>query len=756
LTSVSATIHNFTIVLPLGPIPDGRGRCWWPMQPLSNTGSLEAVSRDTTPAPQLVQRLVLTVRKALALASSSGSLSKLVLGGFGQGAFLACHGVAALRAEGVVADALVIISGFLDVGVLRKAADTLPDAAMAPIHVFAAHGEDDQVLPELLVHKSISALRELTDVTVCDISLEMFFHEEEHIVGEGTVEAIIKWLESIMMPSSSSPPAEEDPFADRCLPQHGSGGFSGRAGNGFASAHTRPEPHADAWQAQNGSGLIPGHGGNGHATSPYAPVEDPQPRRVPRGDSRRGRAKEPTCPNGHSLNEFFTPEDGWTCSVCSAAVTQDSSLMRCRICDYRVCRRCRKQNPQWRQYWKDLCDEDYNLQFCDEEQQQEDLGGPVEAAQPPPTDAAPTDAAPTPKWAKGMAQRAAPRAADDPGGDDEGKFVEGDAVKIKGLQSATNLNGARAVLEVWDSTSGRWEVEVQSTSQRVNVKPVNLERFISEPERRRKALMARVNSPRQLAALRSASINPIFDSPQMQQLIWGVPATLDSAAIPVGAKLATIGGSTCIIFRKELAGHDVAPPTVLLFTGRCDGDVLKEVVPLASAYQTSLGACVVVPVDPPKTSEVLGKTRSLVTALPSSVRMGSLAVHGSYTGSIPAVQVAAERSQHDSAVPLCRLLVLENGVLSADMIPKLSGLIGSIGNDPLGLAVKLKLIRCPIALVRGGADEIAFTKRDPVDMVAAACPHPPLILRDVSCVDDGGRELIPELRRAARQALRPK
>merc|ERR1712046_223021 len=122
--------------------------------------------------------------------------------------------------------------------------------------------------------------------------------------------------------------------------------------------------------------------------------------------------------------------------------------------------------------------------------------------------------------------------------------------------------------------------------------------------------------------------------------------------------------------------------------------------PLARAYIGTFGGQALVPLETPGTSQVLTQARMITDELLPELGDGPLIVHGVHTGSISAVQVAAEFSQPRQK-PRCCNLVLENGITSIDMIPGVLRAIGSVQNDPLGQALKLKLVRCPITLVRG-------------------------------------------------------
>lgn len=54
------------------------------------------------------------------------------------------------------------------------------------------------------------------------------------------------------------------------------------------------------------------------------------------------------CPNGHLLQVFETPEDGWTCSVCTGSFAAGSLLHQCRLCNFDSCGKCAQRMLQMR------------------------------------------------------------------------------------------------------------------------------------------------------------------------------------------------------------------------------------------------------------------------------------------------------------------------------------------------------------------------------------------------------------------------
>mmetsp|Transcript_21816 Transcript_21816/g.68117 ORF Transcript_21816/g.68117 Transcript_21816/m.68117 type:complete len:186 (+) Transcript_21816:463-1020(+) len=177
---------------------------------------------------------------------------------------------------------------------------------------------------------------------------------------------------------------------------------------------------------------------------------------------------------------------------------------------------------------------------------------------------------------------------------------------------------------------------------------------------------------------------------------------------------------------------------------------------VARAYANSLGARVVLPVGAVKTSTILDRARALVAGLPVDFREAPLVVHGMFTGSIPAVQVAVEQSQHDVWASRCQVLVLEQGISSIDQIPGVVGVIGGVQNDPLCQEQKLRMARCHVVLVEGVREKGPLQHINVLDKVAACCPMPPTVLREDTCFADGltGEELLPDLRMAVLQGLR--
>jgi len=179
---------------------------------------------------------------------------------------------------------------------------------------------------------------------------------------------------------------------------------------------------------------------------------------------------------------------------------------------------------------------------------------------------------------------------------------------------------------------------------------------------------------------------------------------------------------------------------------------MADMAPLAQAYVASLDANVVVPIGAVKCSEVYPMVRAVFEHLPIAMKAGPLIVHGLHTGSIPAVQAAAERSQDDADAPVCRALVLENGVDCVSAIPGAVGVFGGVQNDPFSQLAKLRLVRCPVILVRGSREEVPFAQSDPMDALAGSCITAPARIDEGASFVEGA-ELYPSLTTALRQAL---
>ena len=56
--------------------------------------------------------------------------------------------------------------------------------------------------------------------------------------------------------------------------------------------------------------------------------------------TRRGTAS--SCPSGHGLTQFSTPNSGFDCDLCDAQMPEGATLYGCRQCDYDVCALCRR------------------------------------------------------------------------------------------------------------------------------------------------------------------------------------------------------------------------------------------------------------------------------------------------------------------------------------------------------------------------------------------------------------------------------
>lgn len=593
------------------------------------------------------------------LAESGRSPQKLVLGGFSQGAVLATHCLQALRFQGINAAALLVMSGILDAGLLRQAAN-LRLSARAEIAVFLSHGEDDDTIPEVLVHRAIATFRSLEGTTACRLTLETHFHEGLHEIGDGSLESAASWLVNISsrLPDASLLAASE---------------LEARRKTAASNSTATPDRVEELEAASD-------------ASSPEVlPAPDP------------ADPPDMTDMASMSLEEVLASIDS----------LQESNA-------------------------------DAELQARQAEEPTRRL--PPELFASPPRQHVGSLFVPPAR------QDFAPHEAFDQGGDHMGQFAVGDSITLKGLKSAAHLNGLRGTLQFWDETNGRWEVEIMSTGEHVFVLPERMDRYdFDEPSRQQAVDLQASVSPRRVAELLRASIPGLFDAPQIGNLLWGpeksvVPTTRSVS----GCELEKIAGTECLVFGRHL--HP-SSPTMILFRGRCS-DVAADLTALARAYVLSVGTRVVVPLSYPKASQILAKSRALAAAVQKTLGSGPLGVHGIYTGSIPAVQVAAEGSQDGTGMPQCRLLVLEHGIASLAMVHGAEGVIGHSVNDPLTIASSLKLVRCPIVLVRGFKENFQHMSRafgsqlrgraaDPLQTLSDLCPLPPTILRETSSIDGG-------------------
>jgi len=78
-------------------------------------------------------------------------------------------------------------------------------------------------------------------------------------------------------------------------------------------------------------------------TSPVAPLgatTTASNHKSGRRSSAASHSSRLTCPGGHLLKLFPTPETGWWCSVCRSSHAQGSIFYSCRACDYDKCETC--------------------------------------------------------------------------------------------------------------------------------------------------------------------------------------------------------------------------------------------------------------------------------------------------------------------------------------------------------------------------------------------------------------------------------
>eukprot|EP00440_Ansanella_granifera_P015946 gb/GFBE01017323.1/.p1 GENE.gb/GFBE01017323.1/~~gb/GFBE01017323.1/.p1 ORF type:complete len:689 (+),score=132.37 gb/GFBE01017323.1/:1-2067(+) len=60
---------------------------------------------------------------------------------------------------------------------------------------------------------------------------------------------------------------------------------------------------------------------------------------VPEGVPEEGATAKP-CPQGHALEQFFTPAEGWRCNICDSHQKELASMQGCRECNYDICQDC--------------------------------------------------------------------------------------------------------------------------------------------------------------------------------------------------------------------------------------------------------------------------------------------------------------------------------------------------------------------------------------------------------------------------------
>lgn len=178
-------VHTAVLLLE-GPVQAGRERSWWNMPDISGICSVPELAARAKPPGGAVMRLVATAKQAL---QECRKQPVLVIGGFSQGSFLASEGVAALRKDGVESK-LLVMSGFLDVKLIESVVNCLPST----LHIFQSHGEEDEYIPEDVVHGAIPPLRRWRDLPSGGLTLKLHFHEGAHIVGHGTMLAVAGWL----------------------------------------------------------------------------------------------------------------------------------------------------------------------------------------------------------------------------------------------------------------------------------------------------------------------------------------------------------------------------------------------------------------------------------------------------------------------------------------------------------------------------------------------------------------------------------
>ena len=81
---------------------------------------------------------------------------------------------------------------------------------------------------------------------------------------------------------------------------------------------------------------------------------------------------------------------------------------------------------------------------------------------------------------------------------------------------------------------------------------------------------------------------------------------------------------------------------------------------------------------------------------------------------------------------------MEKGIASLAQIQGTAGVIGQNVSDPLALCAKLRLVRCPVVMIRGTTNPsvMAHVEADPLGMLAAACQYPPTVIDAASGIED--------------------
>lgn len=175
LVRAQPSLANVRFYFPQAPIDLGFGRAWWPIdmlqvQRLQFDPQALREFRKQEPAGMAAARSALLSLVKQVADGTGLPMNRVVLGGFSQGAMLACD--VALRLEEAPA-ALVELSGtLLTEDVWREKA-----ARRAGLPVFQSHGRFDPILP----FQAAEWLREL--LTTAGLEVEFVPFDGPHTIG---------------------------------------------------------------------------------------------------------------------------------------------------------------------------------------------------------------------------------------------------------------------------------------------------------------------------------------------------------------------------------------------------------------------------------------------------------------------------------------------------------------------------------------------------------------------------------------------
>jgi len=176
---------KLSVVLAQGPLAVSGGRGWWVAGAVDFSKDPANAPAKVQPPDALIQQLAETVKGELQFHEQAA----VVLCGVHYGSALAVHAAARLRQEVSRIIGVAVVAGFADTSILQKAAEASPD----PLYVFLAHGEDDDVVPEMVAHMAIANLREKMKFGT-SFHLETYMHEGGHEVGDDTDDRIMRWI----------------------------------------------------------------------------------------------------------------------------------------------------------------------------------------------------------------------------------------------------------------------------------------------------------------------------------------------------------------------------------------------------------------------------------------------------------------------------------------------------------------------------------------------------------------------------------